>query len=130
MIEQGAIGSIEMFRGLTCDGIPPVDYLRTSGGLFKDVAVHDIDAGHSRWHAAATMIARLKAAGIDVLLLDPQFAPKVIAKSADKEMVMPGDTLTFVVKLLAPIAMEQGLNFAIREGGRTVGAGVVTKIVK
>ncbi|NCC20649.1 elongation factor Tu [Candidatus Saccharibacteria bacterium] len=49
---------------------------------------------------------------------------------ADKEMVMPGDTVTFKVKLLAPIAMEQGLNFAIREGGRTVGAGVVTKIVK
>ncbi len=49
---------------------------------------------------------------------------------ADKEMVMPGDTITFNVKLLAPIAMEQGLNFAIREGGRTVGAGVVTKITK
>ncbi len=49
---------------------------------------------------------------------------------ADKEMVMPGDTITFKVKLLAPIAMEQGVNFAIREGGRTVGAGVVTKISK
>ena len=49
---------------------------------------------------------------------------------ADKELVIPGDTLTFKVKLLAPIAMEQGLNFAIREGGKTVGAGVVTKIVK
>lgn len=49
---------------------------------------------------------------------------------ADKEMVMPGDTVTFKVKLLQPIAMEQGLNFAIREGGRTVGAGVVTKIEK
>jgi len=49
---------------------------------------------------------------------------------ADKEMVMPGDTVTFKVKLLAPIAMEQGLNFAIREGGRTVGAGVVTSITK
>ena len=49
---------------------------------------------------------------------------------ADKEMVMPGDTVPFKVKLLAPIAMEQGLNFAIREGGRTVGAGVVTKINK
>ncbi|CAN5151908.1 elongation factor Tu [soil metagenome] len=49
---------------------------------------------------------------------------------ADKEMVMPGDTITFKVKLLAPIAMEQGLNFAIREGGRTVGAGVVTSITK
>ncbi|HXH26547.1 MAG TPA: elongation factor Tu [Candidatus Acidoferrum sp.] len=49
---------------------------------------------------------------------------------ADKEMVMPGDTVTFKVTLIAPIAMEQGLRFAIREGGRTVGAGVVTKIVK
>ena len=49
---------------------------------------------------------------------------------ADKEMVMPGDSVTFKVKLQAPIAMEQGLNFAIREGGRTVGAGVVTNIIK
>ena len=49
---------------------------------------------------------------------------------ADKEMVMPGDTITFKVKLLQPIAMDQGLRFAIREGGRTVGAGVVTKIEK
>ncbi len=49
---------------------------------------------------------------------------------ADKEMVMPGDTVTFKVKLLAPIAMDDGLRFAIREGGRTVGAGVVTKVTK
>ena len=49
---------------------------------------------------------------------------------ADKEMVMPGDDVSFKVKLQAPIAMEQGLNFAIREGGRTVGAGVVTSIIK
>ncbi len=49
---------------------------------------------------------------------------------AGKELVIPGDTITFTVKLLAPIAMEQGLNFAIREGGKTVGAGVVTKILK
>ncbi len=49
---------------------------------------------------------------------------------ADKELVIPGDTVTFKVTLLAPIAMEQGLNFAIREGGKTVGAGVVTKVVK
>jgi elongation factor Tu len=49
---------------------------------------------------------------------------------ADVEMVMPGDTVTFKVKLLQPIAMDQGQRFAIREGGRTVGAGVVTKINK
>jgi elongation factor Tu len=45
------------------------------------------------------------------------------------EMVMPGDTATFKVKLVAPVAMEEQTNFAIREGGKTVGAGVVTKIV-
>lgn len=49
---------------------------------------------------------------------------------ADVEMVMPGDTITFKVKLIQPIAMDQGQRFAIREGGRTVGAGVVTKINK
>jgi elongation factor Tu len=46
------------------------------------------------------------------------------------EMVMPGDNVKMTVKLIAPIAMEEGLRFAIREGGRTVGAGVVTKIVE
>ncbi|MYB40319.1 elongation factor Tu [Candidatus Saccharibacteria bacterium] len=49
---------------------------------------------------------------------------------ADKEMVMPGDTVTFKVALGQPIAMEQSVKFAIREGGKTVGAGVVTKIIK
>jgi elongation factor Tu len=46
-----------------------------------------------------------------------------------KEMVMPGDTITFKVKLVAPVALEENQRFAIREGGKTVGAGVVTKIV-
>ena len=46
------------------------------------------------------------------------------------EMVMPGDTVTFNVKLVAPVALEEQQRFAIREGGKTVGAGVVTKIVK
>ncbi len=48
---------------------------------------------------------------------------------AGTEMVMPGDNVKMVVTLLAPIAMEQGLRFAIREGGRTVGAGVVAKVI-
>ena len=46
------------------------------------------------------------------------------------EMVMPGDNVTMEVELLVPIAMDEGLRFAIREGGRTVGAGVVAKIIK
>ena len=46
------------------------------------------------------------------------------------EMCMPGDNTPMTVKLGAPIAMDEGLRFAIREGGRTVGAGQVTKIIK
>jgi elongation factor Tu len=45
-------------------------------------------------------------------------------------MVMPGDNIAMEVVLIAPIAMEEGLRFAIREGGRTVGAGVVAKIME
>ena len=49
---------------------------------------------------------------------------------AGTEMVMPGDTITFTVKLIVPVALEEKQRFAIREGGKTVGAGVVTKILK
>ncbi len=54
----------------------------------------------------------------------------IIALAEGVEMVMPGDNATFIVELIAPIAMEQGLRFAIREGGRTVGAGVVSEITE
>jgi elongation factor Tu len=53
-----------------------------------------------------------------------------ITLPAGVEMVMPGDNVTLSVKLIYPVAMEKGLRFAIREGGRTVGAGQVTEIVK
>ncbi|HHO55586.1 MAG TPA: elongation factor Tu, partial [Trueperaceae bacterium] len=46
------------------------------------------------------------------------------------EMVMPGDNVELTVSLIKPIAMEQGLRFAIREGGRTVGAGVVAEVIE
>src|SRR6266576_251551 len=49
---------------------------------------------------------------------------------AGTEMVMPGDNIQMTIELITPIAMEEQLRFAIREGGRTVGAGVVTKIMK
>ena len=45
-------------------------------------------------------------------------------------MAMPGDNITFEIELHQPIAMEKGVRFAIREGGRTVGSGVVTEIIK
>jgi elongation factor Tu len=45
-------------------------------------------------------------------------------------MVMPGDHVTMTIKLITPIAMEEGLRFAIREGGRTVASGVVSKVIE
>jgi elongation factor Tu len=49
---------------------------------------------------------------------------------ASVEMVMPGDNVEITVKLIAPVAMEKGMRFAIREGGRTIGAGTVSEIIK
>jgi elongation factor Tu len=54
----------------------------------------------------------------------------VVALPGGVEMVMPGDNVTFQVELITPIALEKELRFAIREGGRTVGAGVVTEILE
>ena len=54
----------------------------------------------------------------------------VIQLAEGVEMVMPGDNSTFIVQLIHPIAMEQGLRFAIREGGHPVGAGAVTEILE
>ena len=52
-----------------------------------------------------------------------------VTLAAGVEMVMPGDNAKVKVKLIAPVALEEGLRFAIREGGKTVGAGAVTKII-
>jgi len=54
----------------------------------------------------------------------------VVTVPAGVEMVMPGDNVTMTIDLITPVAMEKELRFAIREGGRTVGAGVVTKILQ
>ena len=54
----------------------------------------------------------------------------VVDLAAGVEMVMPGDNVAVTVNLITPIAMDEGLRFAIREGGRTVGAGVVSSIIE
>ena len=80
---------------------------------------------------------RIRLKAFDYKLIDQSAAEIVdtakrtgaIELPADKEMVMPGDNVSITVKLIAPIAMEEGLRFAIREGGKTVGAGVVAKII-
>ncbi len=64
---------------------------------------------------------------VEIVGLAPETRKTVVT---GVEMVMPGDNVTFTVELIKPVALEEGLRFAIREGGRTVGAGVVTKILE
>ena len=59
-----------------------------------------------------------------------QIVSGVVHLPEGTEMVMPGDNIAMTIELIVPIAMEEKLRFAIREGGRTVGAGVVAKILK
>ena len=56
--------------------------------------------------------------------------PSSVAEEHSNKMAMPGDQINMTVQLINPIAIEKGMRFAIREGGRTVGAGVVTTIVE
>ena len=75
-----------------------------------------------------------------IWMLTPAIDNSVVSRRSDvrgavelpeaTEMVMPGDNIQMKVELISPIAMEEGLRFAIREGGRTVGAGVVAKIIQ
>ena len=63
------------------------------------------------------------------LVLVPSALAGAVKLPEGQEMVMPGDNTNMEIELIQPIAMDQGLRFAIREGGRTVGAGVVTEIL-
>ena len=81
-----------------------------------------------------------KMKGADTLLFFKGYRPQFYFRTTDVtgavelpsgvEMVMPGDNINMVVELICPIAMDEGLRFAIREGGRTVGAGVVSKVIE
>ena len=93
---------------------------------------------HTKFEAQAYVLKKRKV--VDILLSLQNIRPQFYFRTTDvtgevtlpsgTEMVMPGDDAKFTVKLITPIAMNEKLNFAIREGGKTVGAGVVTKILK
>ncbi len=55
---------------------------------------------------------------------------KKFTSDDENEKAMPGDNITMTIKLISPIAIENGMRFAIREGGRTVGSGLITKIIE
>jgi len=137
------VTGIEMFRKI-------LDYAEAGdniGALLRGIQRTDIERGqvlckpgsikpHTKFHGQIYVLKKEEGGRHTPFFTNyrPQFYFRttditgVVTLPADKEMCMPGDNVEIDVELIAPIAIEEGLHFAIREGGRTVGSGVVTNI--
>ena len=143
--KKTTVTGVEMFRKLLDRG----EAGDNVGALIRGVAREEVERGQVLTKPGAVTPHTEFSAEVYVLSKDeggrhtPFFAnyrPQFYFRTTDvtgevilpegTEMVMPGDNVTIGVKLIAPIAMDEGLRFAIREGGRTVGSGVVAKITK
>jgi elongation factor Tu len=139
------VTGVEMFRKLLDQG----EAGDNIGALLRGVGREDVERGqvlakpgsitpHTNFEAEAYILTKEEGGRHTPFFTNyrPQFyfrttdVTGVVTLPEGTEMVMPGDNARMVVELIQPIAMDEGLRFAIREGGRTVGAGVVTKIVK
>jgi elongation factor Tu len=139
------VTGVEMFRKLLDEGRAGDNI----GALLRGVKREEIERGqvlakpgsitpHTKFKAEAYVLTK-EEGGRHTPFFNgyrPQFYFRTTDVTGDctleegVEMIMPGDHTTIHAKLITPIAMEEGLRFAIREGGRTVGAGAVTKIIK
>jgi len=136
---------VEMFRKLLDRG----EAGDNIGALLRGVGREDVERGqvlckpksvtpHTTFEAEAYILTKEEGGRHTPFFSNyrPQFyfrttdVTGVVTLPADKEMVLPGDNVKMDVELINPIAMDKGLRFAIREGGRTVGAGVVSEIKK
>lgn len=136
---------VEMFRKLLDEGVAGDNI----GALLRGVKRDEVERGqvlakpatitpHTHFEAEVYVLTK-EEGGRHTAFLNG-YRPQFYFRTTDVtgscqlpegvEMVMPGDNIKMVIKLIAPIAMEEGLRFAIREGGRTVGAGVVSKIIE
>jgi elongation factor Tu len=139
------VTGVEMFRKLLDSG----EAGDNIGALLRGTKREDVERGqvlaapgsitpHTQFKAEAYVLTKEEGGRHTPFFTNyrPQFyfrttdVTGVVKLPEGVEMVMPGDNVTMDVELIAPIAMDEGLRFAIREGGRTVGAGVVAKIVK
>ena len=139
------VTGVEMFRKLLDSG----EAGDNIGALLRGVSREDVERGqvlskpgaitpHTNFEAEAYILTKEEGGRHTPFFTNyrPQFyfrttdVTGVVTLPEGTEMVMPGDNARLVVELIQPIAMDEGLRFAIREGGRTVGAGVVTKVVK
>jgi elongation factor Tu len=139
------VTGVEMFRKLLDQG----EAGDNIGALLRGTKREDVERGqvlaapgsitpHTQFEAEAYILTKEEGGRHTPFFTNyrPQFyfrttdVTGTVALPEGTEMVMPGDNVSMVVDLIAPIAMDEGLRFAIREGGRTVGAGVVAKIIK
>jgi len=139
------VTGVEMFRKLLDQG----EAGDNIGALLRGIGREDVERGqvlakpgsitpHTQFKAEAYILTKEEGGRHTPFFTNyrPQFyfrttdVTGVVSLPEGTEMVMPGDNTTMEVQLIAPIAMDGGLRFAIREGGRTVGAGVVAKIIK
>jgi elongation factor Tu len=139
------VTGVEMFRKLLDQG----EAGDNIGALLRGTKREDIERGqvlaapgsitpHTKFHAQAYILTKEEGGRHTPFFTNyrPQFyfrttdVTGVVTLETGTEMVMPGDNVSIDVELIAPIAMDDGLRFAIREGGRTVGSGVVAKVTK
>ena len=143
--KKTTVTGVEMFRKLLDQG----EAGDNIGALLRGVGRDDVERGqvlakpgsitpHTQFKAEAYILTKEEGGRHTPFFTNyrPQFyfrttdVTGVVSLPEGVEMVMPGDNVAMTVELIAPIAMDEGLRFAIREGGRTVGAGVVASIVK
>jgi len=139
------VTGVEMFRKLLDEGRAGDNV----GALLRGVKKEDVERGqvlakpgsitpHTKFNAEVYILTKDEGGRHTPFFngYRPQFyfrttdVTGIVTLPEGSEMVMPGDNVNFEINLIVPIAMEDGLRFAIREGGRTVGAGVVTKILE
>ncbi|MEO0683122.1 MAG: elongation factor Tu, partial [Pseudomonadota bacterium] len=143
--QKTTVTGVEMFRKLLDRG----EAGDNIGALLRGVGREDVERGqvlckpgsvtpHTKFEAEAYILTKDEGGRHTPFFANyrPQFyfrttdVTGTVELAAGTEMVMPGDNVSFTVTLIAPIAMEEKLRFAIRVGGRTVGAGVVSKIIE
>jgi len=143
--QKTTVTGVEMFRKLLDSG----EAGDNIGALLRGIDREGVERGqvlckpgsvkpHKKFHAEAYILTKEEGGRHTPFFANyrPQFyfrttdVTGVVTLPAGTEMVMPGDNISFDVELITPIAMEEKLRFAIREGGRTVGAGVVAKITE
>ena len=143
--QKTTVTGVEMFRKLLDSGQAGDNI----GALLRGVTREDVERGqvlckpnsvkpHTKFEAEAYILTKEEGGRHTPFFTNyrPQFyfrttdVTGIVKLPEGVEMVMPGDNIAMTIKLIAPIAMEEGLRFAIREGGRTVGAGVVGTITK